>query len=429
MKALLFERNVPRFAASRLLAGVAGSGRGVPIGPLRLAEVDPPALPGSGWHRVRPRLAGICGSDIATLDGHSSRYFEPIVSFPFVPGHEIVGDVEGGPLDGRRVVVEPVLGCVVRGIDPPCDACASGRKGACAQLAFGHLRPGLQTGYCADTGGGWSAGLVAHESQLHPVPEAMTDEAAVMIEPTACAVHAVLTGGGGAVDGAHALVLGAGTLGLGVIAALRHFALPAGILAVAKHPEQRRLARRLGADVVLPPSEVRRGVRRQTGGTALSTGGADGRVERLAGGADVVFDCVGSASSLEECLAVVRPGGRIVLVGMPGRVSVDLAPLWQREVVLAGAYAYGSEVRSEGHVSTFALAAELVEVARLGELVTARYPLESYAEAVEHAARAGRRGAVKIVFDLRRAGPAQRAAAARERTEHLEGQDVEGATS
>jgi hypothetical protein len=83
-------------------------------------------------------------------------------------------------------------------------------------------------------------------------------------------------------------------------------------------------------------------------------------------------------------------------------VTVDLAPLWQREVVLAGAYAYGVEQRPGGPLSTFALAAELVGAAGLGDLVSARYPLDCYAEAVEHAARAGRRGAVKIVFDLRR---------------------------
>jgi threonine dehydrogenase-like Zn-dependent dehydrogenase len=401
VKALLFERNVPRFAASRLAAGLAGTGRGVSVGPLRLTELEPPPLPSPGWHRVRPRLAGICGSDIATLDGRSSRYFEPIVSFPFVPGHEIVGDVDGGPLDGRRVVVEPVLGCLVRGIDP-CEACASGRKGACAHLAFGHLRPGLQTGYCADTGGGWSDLLVAHESQLHEVPAEMSDEAAVMIEPIACAVHAVLSAAGGAVDGAHVVVLGAGTLGLGVVAALRHYTLPAEILAVAKHPDQRTLARSLGADVVLAPSEVKRGVRRHTGAAGVSAGGADGRVERLTGGADVVFDCVGSADSLEECLAVTRPGGRIVLVGMPGRVTVDLAPLWQREISLVGAYAYGAEERPEGSVSTFSLAADLVASAGLERLVSASYPLDCFPEAVEHAARAGRRGAVKIVFDMRR---------------------------
>jgi threonine dehydrogenase-like Zn-dependent dehydrogenase len=100
----------------------------------------------------------------------------------------------------------------------------------------------------------------------------------------------------------------------------------------------------------------------------------------------------------------VRTGGRVLLVGMPGVVRVDLAPLWQREIELRGAYAYGTEDRPEGPKSTFALALELVREARLGRLVSARYPLESYEDAVAHAAAAGRRGAVKIVFDLRKGG-------------------------
>ena len=123
--------------------------------------------------------------------------------------------------------------------------------------------------------------------------------------------------------------------------------------------------------------------------------------ERLSDGADVVIDCVGSAASLAEALTVVRPRGRIVMVGMPGRVSVDLTPLWHREVQLGGAYAYGVE-RAAGGQRTFALAMDLVTEADLGRLVTALYPLERYAEAIEHAASAGRRGAVKIAFDLRR---------------------------
>ena len=64
---------------------------------------------------------------------------------------------------------------------------------------------------------------------------------------------------------------------------------------------------------------------------------------QLTGGADVVFDCVGSAASITEALALVRPRGRVVLVGMPGKVSVDLAPLWHREITLVGTYAYGNE--------------------------------------------------------------------------------------
>ncbi|HLH46147.1 MAG TPA: alcohol dehydrogenase catalytic domain-containing protein, partial [Acidimicrobiales bacterium] len=165
MKALVVERSVPRFAAARVASGWR-PGSGGRVGPLRLADLDEPERPGPGWRRVRPLLAGICGSDLATVDGRSSRWFEPIVSFPFVPGHEVVGLDE----DDRRVVLQPVLGCAARGIDPPCAACGEGRSNRCRHLAGGHLRPGLQTGFCADTGGGWSQGLVAHESQLHPVP-------------------------------------------------------------------------------------------------------------------------------------------------------------------------------------------------------------------------------------------------------------------
>jgi len=398
MKALVFERSLPRFAAARLASAVAGSGHGVGVGPLELLEVDPPRLPGPSWVRLEPRLAGICGSDLATLDGRSSRYFEHVVSFPFVPGHEIVGDVTGGALDGRRAVLEPVLGCEARGIEPPCAACAGGHKGACERIAFGALAPGLQTGYCSDTGGGWSASLVAHESQLHEVPAALSDEAAVMVEPAACAVHAACSTA--PPSGASVVVLGAGTLGLCTVAALRHFCLPGTLVAAAKHPAQRQLAAELGADQVVEPAEVMRAARRLSGTLALVTDA--GRIERLAGGVDVVYDCVGSPESLEQSLAIARPGGDIVLVGMPGMTRVDLAPLWQREVRLRGAYAYGAETRPEGTRSSFDLAFELVAAARLERLVSAAYPLERYEEAVAHAAAAGRRGSVKIVFDLRR---------------------------
>ena len=201
MSTLLFERSLPRYAAARVVASSLGSGRGTGVGPLRLVERDAPALPAEGWVHVDPVLSGICGSDLATLDGRSSRYFEDIVSFPFVPGHEVVGtvaadteDAEGSALAaGSRVVLQPVLGCVARGIQPPCPACQAGHVGNCGRLAFGHIRPGLQTGFCTDTGGGWSTtGLAAHQSQLYAVPDGLSDEDAVTVEPVACAVHAVL---------------------------------------------------------------------------------------------------------------------------------------------------------------------------------------------------------------------------------------------
>src|SRR5262245_54568740 len=185
MNALPFSRRPARDAAA-MVAGSLHPGRGARYGPLSLRDVDPPDLPGPGWHRLRPRLSGICGSDLATIDGKSSRYFEPIVSFPFVPGHEVVGDTD----DGRRVVVVPILTCVPRGIDPLCGACVAGTPNLCERTAFGHLEPGLQTGFCESTGGGWGIALVAHESQLVDVPDDLTDEQAVLVEPTACAVHA-----------------------------------------------------------------------------------------------------------------------------------------------------------------------------------------------------------------------------------------------
>ncbi len=78
---------------------------------------------------------------------------------------------------GSRVVLQPVLGCAARGIEPACPACQAGHVGNCGRIAFGHIRPGLQTGFCADTGGGWStSGLVAHSSQLYAVPDALSDD-------------------------------------------------------------------------------------------------------------------------------------------------------------------------------------------------------------------------------------------------------------
>ena len=395
MKALQVERSLPRFAMARI-ASEWKAGAGGRFGPLRLVDVAPPVLPGPGWQRLLPRLTGICGSDLATVDGRSSRWFEPIVSFPFVPGHEVVADTE----DGRRAVIEPVLGCEARGIVPMCPACRDGRRRHCVNLTGGHVAPGLQTGYCADTGGGWSLAFAAHESQLHYVPEALADEAAVLIEPLACAVHAALhrqsAGPSGTSTGEEltAVVIGAGTLGLCTIAALAGLRDDVTrIIAVAKYSHQKSLATRLGATSVAEPGELRRAVRRATGSWILDSG-------QLSGGAPVVIDCVGSAASLADALAVTAPGGAVVLAGMPSPATIDLTPLWQREVNVAGCYTYGPEPAAGGRHS-FDLAFELAEKVGLERLLSATYPLERAAEAIEHAAAAGRRGAVKIAFDMR----------------------------
>jgi threonine dehydrogenase-like Zn-dependent dehydrogenase len=382
VKALQFRRNLPRYGAAMVAGGLV-PGLGARVGPLRLTDIDEPHLPGAGWHRIRPRLAGICGSDLSTIDGKSSRYFEPIVSFPFVPGHEIVADSDLG-----RVVVEPVLNCIPRGIDPPCSFCAAGLTGSCQNLALGQIEPGLQIGSCADTGGGWSTAMVAHESQLHVVPEDMSDDAAVMVEPAASAIHAARRASGE--QPSTVVVIGAGTVGLCTIAAVRRHVQPGTLVASAKHPEQRKLALDLGADVVVEPGEVRRAVRRLSRSPMVGAGVGEG--------AEVVYDCVGSETSIDDALAIVRPREQVVLVGMAGRVTVDMTALWHKEVRLVGAYTYGRESTGE---RTFDMAFDLVREADLARLVSATYTLDRYREAIDHAANAGARGAVKVVFDLR----------------------------
>ncbi len=219
----------------------------------------------------------------------------------------------------------------------------------------------------------------------------MSDDAAVMVEPTACAVHAVMAN---VEPGAVVAVLGAGTLGLGVTAALRQHAAPQTLIVGAKHAQQRALAADLGADLVVEPDELTRAVRRATGSLAAGA--------QLTGGADIVLDCVGSESSIADALAMVRPRGAVVLVGMPGSVKLDLTTLWHRETKLVGAYAYGTETLLDGtQRRTFDLAFDLVRTARLERLVSATYPLSRYRDAIEHAATAGRRGSVKIAFDMR----------------------------
>lgn len=386
MKALQFKRKPAKYLA----AGVAGrlaAGKGASVGPLSLVDLDELELPAAGWVRLRPRLAGICGSDLATIDGHSSRYFEPIVSFPFTPGHEVVGDLP----DGTRAVLIPVLSCETRGITPVCPACAAGQTNRCGRIAYGHLSPGLQTGFCCDTGGGWSGELVAHPSQLLAVPDALTDEQAVMVEPTACAVHAARAVLGGGTPGRIA-VIGSGTLGLLTIAALRAEGCDAHLVATGKYPHQKALATALGATQVVSPGELGRVVRSLTGAWRFDD--SSPATGQLSDGVDVVVDCVGSEASLTQALEVVAPGGRVVVVGMPGHTSLDLTTLWHRETSLAGCYAYTRD--------DFEAALGLVAAADLGRLVSATYPLARYPDAIEHAANAGARGAVKIAFDLRK---------------------------
>ena len=389
MLALQYVRSIPRFAVVRASGGNAEVATGA-LSMLHLGDVPEPALPASGWVRVLPSLSGICGSDLAAIGGHASLYLDPLTSYPFVPGHEVVGVLD----DGSRVVIEPALGCRVRGIEPMCPRCAEGRPGLCYNVTEGPIEVGLQTGYCADTGGGWGEVLVAHPSQVHAVPDSLTDEAAVLIEPFACCVHAALRGAATKDD--VVVVMGAGTIGLLTVAAVRLFTPPRRLIAVAKHPTQRDHALALGADQVIAPEDVYQRVRFATGARRLD--GMDRSL--LLGGADVVFECVGRASSLSDAVRITHAGGRVVAVGMPGDENVDWAAIWQRELSVMGAYAYGSEPSRGGRL-TFELALEAAPEVKLERLVGPLYALSEYRDAIAYAMNVGRLGAVKVAFDLR----------------------------
>ena len=142
MLALQMYRSLPRHLAGRavgdrlpgILSGYAA--------PLRLVTIDEPSVDRPGWARLRTRLSGVCGSDLGALSGRTSRYFSGLVSMPFVPGHEVVADLLDDCDDlpaGTRVVIDPVLTCEARGVEP-CDALC---RGAHQPLQPDHRRSSL----------------------------------------------------------------------------------------------------------------------------------------------------------------------------------------------------------------------------------------------------------------------------------------------
>jgi threonine dehydrogenase-like Zn-dependent dehydrogenase len=229
----------------------------------------------------------------------------------------------------------------------------------------------------------------------------MPDERAVLVEPFAGGIHAALLAA--PVTAARhdtsrpaiVAVLGAGTMGLAAIAGLRRYVPDVRIIAGARYPHQRQLAKEFGADVVVAPDELTRAVRRAAGCHMVG--------DHLSSGAHVTIDAVGTSDTVADCLRITRPRGRVVLLGMPADVTLDLTGLWHRETELKGAYTYGTEHLPDGRtVRTFDLAIETANDLRAERLLSATYPLSDHVDAIAHAATAGRRGAVKVAFDLRK---------------------------
>ena len=406
MKAIQYTKSIPRYLAMRYLGKRWRSLYTSPFSCTRLVDIPEPQLPTSEWVKVRPRLSGICGSDLATITAKGSPYFSPFTSTPFVLGHEIVGEVAetGAAVEGfrvgRRVVIEPALSCLVRGISPPCHQCRNQRFANCENITKGDISAGVQTGYCRDTGGGWSQSVLAHQSQLHLVPDGISDETAVLLEPFACALHGVLKFSPNRT--ATLCIIGSGTIGLLTVAALRVLGHRNRIIIFAKYPHQQQLARELGADDVLSPNSDRYAAFCElTGATSYQP---ELGQQVLIGGVDVTFDCIGSSVTIDDALRFTRAGGDVILVGMPGiPKNVDWTSIWYKQLRVTGAYTYGLETHNDEQIHTFTLGMRLLQKmeSHLRPLVSTLFPLRDYKRAIQTALNTGKTATVKTAFDLR----------------------------
>ena len=309
----------------------------------RTLSVEEGALPvlGPTDVRVRVTVAGLCGTDYRIWTG------ERAVNYPRVMGHEFVGRVaaRGGAVDrvavGDRVVVEPNYSC------GRCPLCREGNRNLCLS----------RTTIGIDVDGGFAEEVCVPGQCCWKIPDGVNDLDAVVTEPLAVVVRAV--GRAAPRPGETVAVVGAGNLGLLAIQVLR--ARGARVLAVARTRTRLALASELGAERVHAIADG-----------ALEAAGRDfSRRE----GVDLVVETAGTPDAVTHALNVVRPGGRVVLTGLPHEpTSVEFFSVVRREVTITGSMIYQDEfgealeLVAGGHVS-------------IGRLITHRFPLRDIAAA------------------------------------------------
>jgi threonine dehydrogenase-like Zn-dependent dehydrogenase len=233
MRAVTFHISIPRYLLAKTVGRYSDAVLyGNPSG-LNLVDRPVPALPDASWVRAEVIASGICGTDLSTLSFRASTALEPFGSFPAVLGHEVLARVVEVGADvrsvavGQRIAINPFLSCAARGHDTACRSCADGQVSTCeragdvGELHVGGapLAPGTTMGYHRDIGGGWSEQVVAHQDHVFAVPDAVTNRAAVLVEPLAIAMHAVLRAR--VASDQTALVIGSGPIALGMVWALR----------------------------------------------------------------------------------------------------------------------------------------------------------------------------------------------------------------
>jgi threonine dehydrogenase-like Zn-dependent dehydrogenase len=396
VKALVFRHSLPREAAATIGGRLTRRAYVSRLAPTRLEDVEELPLPADDWVRVQTTMSGLCGSDVKQilLNGARDNPLTALVSFPHVLGHEAVGRRAD---TGGRVVLNPWLSCGPRGVEPPCAACAAGRYPWCRSFQAGSLPVSIHLGNCAAAAGAHAERFAAHPSQLFTIPEGVSDEAAVLSDPVSVSLRSILLAPPPGDD--PVLVYGSGTLAFAAIALLRHLYPSAHVWAATRPGVRAELATRLGAHAVLPssPDALVSEIARRVGGVPLRPWS---NRDWLQDGPVVVYDTIGSVQTVETSLRLVSTGGAVVISGVEPPKRFEWTPLYFKEVRVVGSNGFGIE--HVGGVAKHAMEHYFDFVAAgldLTPVITHRFPLRRWREAVLTVKNARQTGAVKVLLE------------------------------
>lgn len=407
MKALIFRYNFFRFAFATVLGKINPPAYLGPGSPLSLESIPEPVLLADDWVVIRTRLCGICGSDIKQvfLNGNFDNPLTAFVSFPQVLGHEVVGVVEEiGPAVknrqvGDRVVLNPWLPCITRGIDPVCDACQRGDYFVCEHFTDGYLPPGMHIGNNRSVTGGYAPLFVAHESQLFPIPDSVRFEEAVLADPFSVSLHAILKAP--PQEGSLVIVYGCGTLGLLTITLLHVLYPHTDIFAITRYPHQEQMARQMGARYTIrtrKPVEIIERVAQIVSTKVYCPWNGKPMLMR---GANRIYDTVGSPETIEVGIRVAQPHAKLVITGVSNPARFEWTPLYFKEIEVLGSNAFGIETFEGKRRHSMEIYLDLLKEERfdISHMITHRYYIDQYKKAFLSAHMKEKSTAVKVVFD------------------------------
>jgi threonine dehydrogenase-like Zn-dependent dehydrogenase len=401
VKALMFRHSLAREAAATIGGRVDRRAFVSRLAPVRIEDIDEIPLPAPDWVRVETTFSGLCGSDVKQilLNGARDNPLTALVSFPHVLGHEVVGRRTD---TGERVVLNPWLSCGPRGVEPACDACKDGRYPWCRNFRSGDLPVSIHIGNCAGAAGAHAERFGAHVSQLFAIPDGVSDEAAVLADPVSVSLRTILLAP--PADGQRVLVYGSGTLAFAAVGLLRHLYPGVEVWAATRPGARAALASRMGAHEVLPssPDELVADVARRVGTAPLEPWS---KRDWLQDGPDIVYDTIGSTETVETALRLLATGGTLVVSGVEPPKRFEWTPLYFKELRVIGSNGFGIE--EVGGVAKHAMEHYFDFIAAgldLTPVITHRFPLERWDEAVLALKDSRRTGAVKVLLVPSRGG-------------------------